>query len=143
LDTGEKQMQTPEKNPPNGRATEDGAGRTIGQRVDRASDSAQEAWTQTRGAFSDLTDAIDVKGRVKRHPYGTVAAALGIGYVLGGGIFTPLTSRIVRLGLRIGVRAALLPLLKDQIAGLATVLADGDSGTERETGKGHKASKRT
>ena len=106
-------MQTPEKNPPNGRA------------------------------FSDLTDAIDIKGRVKRHPYGAVAAALGIGYVIGGGIFTPLTSRIVRLGMRIGVRLALVPLLKDQIAGLATVLADGDSSSETETGKGRKASKRT
>jgi hypothetical protein len=136
-------METPEKNPPNGQ-TEDRGLRTIGQRVDRASDSAQEAWTQTRGAFSDLGDAIDLKGRVKRRPYGTVAAALGIGYVLGGGIFTSLTSRIVRLGLRIGVRAALLPLLKDQIAGLAEALAaDGEEGAGRATGKGHKASKRT
>jgi hypothetical protein len=136
-------MPTPEKSPPNGEAQEDGVIRTIGQRVDRASDSAQEAWTQTRGAFSDLTDAIDIKGRVKRRPYGAVAAAVGIGYVLGGGIFTPLTSRIVRLGLRIGVRAALLPLLKDQIAGLAVALGNADGGAERETGKGHKAHKRT
>ncbi len=134
-------MHTPEKNPPNGRATENDGVHTIGQRVDRVSDSAQEAWTQTRGAFSDLTDAIDIKGRVKRRPYGSVAAALGLGYVIGGGIFTPLTSRIVRLGLRIGVRLALVPLLKDQIAGLATVLADGDSGVGRGTGKGHKAAK--
>lgn len=133
-------MQTPEKNPPNGRTSEDGV-RTIGQQVDRVSGSAQEAWTQTRGAFSDLTDAIDVKGRVKRHPYGSVAAALGVGYVMAGGIFTPLTSRIVRLGLRIGVRLALVPLLKDQIAGLATVLADGDSDAGRGTGKGRKAGK--
>ena len=49
---------------------------------------------------------------MKRNPYGTVAAALGIGYVLGGGLFTPLTARIVRLGLRIGMRLAVLPLLK-------------------------------
>ncbi|HEY5089976.1 MAG TPA: hypothetical protein VIK30_08405 [Polyangia bacterium] len=134
-------MQTPEKNPPNGRATESDGVHTIGQRVDRVSDSAQEAWTQTRGAFSDLTDAIDIKGRVKRQPYGSVAAALGLGYVIGGGIFTPLTARIVRLGLRIGVRLAIVPLLKDQIAGLASVLADGDSGAGRGTGKGHKAGK--
>jgi hypothetical protein len=136
-------METPEKNPPNGRTSEDGGIRTIGQQVARVSDSAQEAWSETRGAFSDLGDAIDLKGRVKRHPYGSVAAAVGIGYVLGGGIFTSLTSRIVRLGLRIGVRAALLPLLKDQIAGLAEALADGDQGADRAAGKGHKASKRT
>jgi len=135
-------METPEKNPPNGQTTEDRGLRTIGERVDRASDSAQEAWSQTRGAFSDLHDAIDLKGRVKRRPYGSLAAAVGIGYVLGGGIFTPLTSKIVRLGLRIGVRAALLPLLKDQIAGLAEALAD-DEGGGRATAKGHKTSKRT
>jgi hypothetical protein len=134
-------MPTTEKNPPNGRATDGDGVRTIGQHVDRVSGSAQEAWTETRGAFSDLTDAIDIKGRVKRRPYGSVAAALGLGYVIGGGIFTPLTARIVRLGLRIGVRLAIVPLLKDQIAGLATVLADGDGGAGRGTGKGHKASK--
>jgi hypothetical protein len=134
-------METPEKNPPNGQTAEDRGLRTIGERVDRASDSAQEAWSQTRGAFTDLHDALDLKGRVKRRPYGSLAAAVGIGYVLGGGIFTPLTSKIVRLGLRIGVRAALLPLLKDQVAGLAEALADDDGG--RAAGKGHKASKRT
>lgn len=145
-------METPEKspsekNPANGRAADDG-GRSgvhsIGQRLDRVSGSAQEAWGQTRDAFSDLGEAIDIKGRVRRQPYGTLAAALGIGYVLGGGIFTPLTSRIVRLALRIGVRAAFVPLLKDQVAGLADALADGDGdGAGRAAGKGHKASKRT
>jgi hypothetical protein len=138
-------METPEKNPPNGRTTEDRGVRTIGQHLDRVSGSAQDAWSETRGAFSELNDAIDLKGRVKRHPYGTVAAALGIGYVLGGGIFTPLTSRIVRLGLRLGVRLALLPLLKDQVEGIAEVLGQGDDETERATGKSRNksASKRT
>jgi hypothetical protein len=136
-------MHTPEKNPSDGRTTETDRGVTIGKKVDRGSDTAHQAWTQTRGAFSDLTDALDIQGRLKRHPYGTVAAALGIGYVLGGGIFTKLTSRIVGLGLRIGVRAAVLPLLKDQIAGLAESWTDGPAGAERESGKGHKGGKRT
>jgi hypothetical protein len=141
-------METPEKNPSeknpaNGRNPDENVN-SLGQRLDRVSGSAQEAWGQTRDAFSDLRDAIDIKGRMRRQPYGTLAAALGIGYVLGGGIFTPLTSRIVRLALRIGVRAAFLPLLKDQVAGLADALADGDGdGAGRAAGKGHKASKRT
>ena len=141
-------METPEKNPSeknpaNGRTADEGV-HSLGQRIDRVSGSAQEAWGQTRDAFSDLNDAIDIKGRVRRQPYSTLAAALGIGYVLGGGIFTPLTARIVRLALRIGVRAAFLPLLKDQVAGLADALADGDGdGAGRAAGKGHKASKRT
>jgi hypothetical protein len=136
-------MPTPEKNSSAARATGTDGTPTIGQRVDRVSDTAQEAWTQTRGAFSDLKDAVDLEGRVKRNPYGAVAAALGLGYVLGGGIFTKLTSRIVRIGLRIGVRVAVLPLLKDQIAGLAETLSGVDTDGERHTSKGHKASKRT
>ena len=47
------------------------------------------------------------------------AAALGIGYALGGGIFTPLTSRLLGFGLRIGLRSALLPLLKAEMSELA------------------------
>jgi hypothetical protein len=65
-----------------------------------------------------MGDALDVKGRVRRHPYGTVAAAIGIGYVLGGGLFTPLTSRIVRFGIRLGMRLAVLPLIKQEMAAL-------------------------
>jgi len=107
--------------------------KTIGQRVDRVSDSAQEAWDRTRGAVSDLKRVADIDGRVRRNPYGTVAAALGIGYVLGGGIFTPLTARIVGLGLRLGVRLALLPMMKDQISELADSL-----GGEVETSKGRR-----
>ena len=77
-----------------------------------------------------FTPLADLEGAVRRHPYGTVAAALGIGYALGGGIFTPLTSRLVRLGLRIGIRAALLPTLKTQISELAAAFI-GDKNEEQ------------
>ena len=87
------------------------------------SDRAPEAAVVT-GLLADL------KGQVNRHPYGTVAAALGIGYALGGGIFTPLTSRLVRLGLRVGIRAALLPILKTQISELAAAFI-GDKNEEQ------------
>jgi len=107
--------------------------KTIAQRMDRVSDSAQQAWDRTRGAVTDLKRAADIDGRVRRNPYGTVAAALGVGYVLGGGIFTPLTARIVGLGLRLGVRLALLPMLKDQISELADSF-----GGEIETNKGRR-----
>ena len=128
-------METQDQpNMANGRS-EDPA-RTIGQRVDKVSDSAQEAWDRTRGAVSDLKRAADIDGRVRRNPYGTVAAALGIGYVLGGGIFTPLTARIVGLALRLGVRLSLLPMMKDQIS----ELADSLSG-EVETNKGRRGGK--
>jgi len=63
---------------------------------------------------------------VQRHPYALVAAALGVGYVLGGGLFSSLTFRV----LGIGVRVAAVPLVKQQLLGLAGAavsgFADGD-----------------
>lgn len=78
-----------------------------------------------------------VQGQVRSHPYRTVAAALGIGYALGGGIFTPLTARLVRIGLRIGIRTALLPVLKAELSELAAAFVGetGDIGDDNEQGE--------
>jgi len=92
--------------------------------VERVGDTAQEAWTRTREAFDDIKGTLDIQGRVDRHPYGTVAAAVGIGYVLGGGLFSPLTARILGLGLRIGLRLAAIPVLRDELFGFAEALGD-------------------
>jgi hypothetical protein len=58
----------------------------------------------------DLTDWED---QLARNPYGMVAGAIAVGFVLGGGLFTRLTGRIVGAGLRIGLMAA-LPVLKEE-----------------------------
>jgi hypothetical protein len=52
-------------------------------------------------------DIIDIEGRVDRNPYGMMAGAMGAGFILGGGLFTRLTERIVGAALRIGVMVAL------------------------------------
>lgn len=70
------------------------------------------------------SDGIDIVGRVQRNPYGMVAAALGVGFVVGGGLFTRLTSRIVGAGLRIGLMAV-LPVVKDELARVAGRALDG------------------
>jgi hypothetical protein len=124
-------MDTHEQSTLNGKATEHGS--------DWVSDSAHKAWSRTQGAVSELKRAAAIEERVDRHPYGAVAAALGIGYALGGGIFTPLTSRIVALGLRIGIRLAILPMLKDEISVLADALG-GESESKGRRG-GSKAAK--
>lgn len=62
-----------------------------------------------------FTRAVDLRGRVQRNPLGMVLAAAGIGYVLGGGLFSPLTGRVVRIGLRL----ALIPLVKSQLSNIA------------------------
>ena len=71
--------------------------------------------------------SIDLRGRVERNPIGMVLAAAGIGYVLGGGLFSPLTGKVVRIGLRL----ALIPVIKSQlanIAGPAHAAGEGASG---------------
>jgi len=62
-----------------------------------------------------FTRAIDLRGRVERNPIGMVLAAVGVGYVLGGGLFSPLTGKVVRIGLRL----ALIPVVKSQLANIA------------------------
>jgi hypothetical protein len=127
-------VETRPDNPPNGRAPGDGS-KNLGKRMEKVGHTAEQVWDRTRESVTDLGTALDIKGRVERHPYGTVAAAVGIGYVLGGGLFTPLTSRIVRFGIRLGMRLAVLPLLKQEVAELVESID--------EEGKGKGPGKRT
>lgn len=96
------------------------------ERVGHLNESAQQLLDEARSTFEDLGEAVDVRGRVRRHPYGMVAAALGAGYVLGGGLFSPFTFRLLGLG----VRLAAIPLVKRQLAGFAEAAVSGF--TERD-----------
>lgn len=96
-------------------------------RVGHLNDSAQQLLDEARSTFQDLGTAIDLRGRVQRHPYAMVAAALGVGYVLGGGLFSGLTFRLVGLG----VRLAAIPLVKSQLLGLAEAAVTGFVGGDR------------
>lgn len=60
--------------------------------------------------------------QTKEHPGRTVAIALGAGYLLGGGLFSRLTFRILGAGVRIGLRMGLVPLMTQSIVGLGTDL---------------------
>jgi hypothetical protein len=77
--------------------------------------------------FSDLED------QMARSPYGMIAGAIAVGFVLGGGLFTRLTGRIVGAGLRIGLMAA-LPLLKEEALSAAdrSLTATRAKANERE-----------
>ena len=81
--------------------------------------------------------ALDVRAFVEAHPIGAVATALGVGYVLGGGLFTRLTSKLIGLGLRFGVQFAVLPVLERELTGLAgslgtTLKGEADKGTTHD-----------
>ncbi len=62
---------------------------------------------EARQAARAARDSLDLDGKLERHPYAMLAGALGIGYLLGGGLFTRMTSRV----LRIGARLLVLPVL--------------------------------
>ncbi|WP_257455927.1 hypothetical protein [Archangium lipolyticum] len=116
-------MATFQSNPGNGtgqaQGDQDQGG--FGQRVDRIGSDAQQLWDDARGAVTDLRDTMDLKGRVDRNPYLMLAAAFGVGYVLGGGLFTRTTGRVIRLGMRL----AALPLVKDELLGMAEAAMRG------------------
>lgn len=130
-------MESSESGSLNGQRAETSSARaggalTVSQRVDRAKDSAEEAWSRTRETVNELKERFDIEGRVKRNPYGMMAAALGVGYVLGGGFFSPLTARLFRLGMRMGVRLAAIPFLENEIRGFAEAVVGGTDGDEGE-----------
>lgn len=93
----------------------------VGARVDEIGNSAQKLFSEAKSAVTDISSNLDLKGRVQRNPYGMVAAALSVGYVLGGGLFTPLTGRLLRLG----VRFAALPFVKEELIGMAESALNG------------------
>lgn len=62
-----------------------------------------------------IGNAVDLRGRIDRHPIGMVCAAVGVGYLLGGGLFSPITGKL----LRVGIRLALIPMIKSQLEVLA------------------------
>ena len=99
-------------------------GQGFGQRVDQIGNDAQRLWEDTRSAAEDLGQTLDLRGRVIRRPYGTLALAFGAGYLLGGGLFTATTARVVRLGMKF----AALPLVKDELLNMAESMVDGLTG---------------
>lgn len=70
---------------------------------------------------------VDLKRELDQHPYGALAAAVGVGYVLGGGFFTPLTERVAKLVLKAGIRAALVPFVAAQLTDLLTPLLNKET----------------
>ena len=93
----------------------------VAEHVDKASHAAHEFYDEAKDAGQGLADVVDLKGRVQRNPYGMIAAGLGVGYLLGGGLFTATTSRLLRLGLKI----AAVPLVRDELLSFAESAIDG------------------
>ena len=85
---------------------------------------------------ADLFQKAELTARVKRHPYEMLMAALGAGYVLGGGLFTRLTARTVKLGLRTGASLAAGPLLIKGLGDLADAIMAARDARRSSVGAG-------
>ncbi len=86
--------------------------------VHHASKAFEEAKAFSDAVSSSATTfskAVDLRGRVQRNPIAMVCVAAGVGYLLGGGLFSPTTARL----LKVGMRLAIIPFVKSQLATMA------------------------
>jgi len=96
-----------------------------------------EAAPRLSNAVSEARDSVSTlleewRDMVEDHPWKALGVALGAGYVVGGGLLTAFTGRLLFGGLRIGFRLAALPLVREELIGLfETVSERGRGETER------------
>jgi len=100
----------------------------IAGRVDSIGRAAASLTEELRGTAADFGRALDLRGRVQRHPYLMVAAAAGLGYVLGGGLFTRTTARLLGMAGRV----AALPMVRSELVNLAEAMLSGAPDTQDE-----------
>lgn len=86
--------------------------------------------SDVRHRFDDWAEVL--RREARQNPGRSVALALGAGYVLGGGLFSALTARLVATAVRIGLRVAVVPLVSDGIAALGEGLIGRGGGGERD-----------
>jgi hypothetical protein len=70
---------------------------------------------------------------MKNHPVRSVGIAVGAGYVLGGGLFSALSARLIALGARIALRLALVPLVTQSVVQVAEGFMPDRDETDGET----------
>ena len=101
----------------NGAGESDSARSSLGQSVNRRVENLEDGIDSLEGALARAKAKLDAQ--VARRPYATLAATLGVGYVIGGGLFTPFTARVLGGALKLAVRVAVLPLLQQELAVVA------------------------
>ena len=106
--------------------------RVTGRRRNRGrSEAPPRLLSAVEEAKRSIETAVDdVRDRVQEQPVKTLALALGAGYVVGGGLFTPLTGRLFYTGLRIALRLAALPLVREELMALVESISDRGRGEQ-------------
>lgn len=70
--------------------------------------------TDLQTLIAEVRDKRIVQRYYEQNPYVVLAAAAGVGYVAGGGLFSPFTRRLVR----IGMKAVFVPIAATQLKAL-------------------------
>lgn len=84
-------------------------------------DAVLEFAQTAQAALNGIADATGLTVKVEKSPYTMLAAAVGIGYVVGGGLLTPTTFRVFQLGFKL----ASVPIIKNSLFALAETALDG------------------
>lgn len=84
-------------------------------------ENVKELAKDANSALNGLSDAVGLTEHVEKAPYAMIGAALGVGYVVGGGLFTPTTARLIRMGMKL----AAIPQVRDRLLDVAESAIDG------------------
>jgi hypothetical protein len=103
-----------------------------GSRIERIQFKGQRVRQEVSGLTAEIEGALGdlerlVRGQLEHRPYATLAAASGLGYMLGGGV-PPVLGRML---FGMGGRLAILLLAERVRAGLSTPAGE-DQQSERE-----------
>jgi hypothetical protein len=79
--------------------------------------------------LNGIADAVGVTPYVEAHPYGLLAAALGSGYVAGGGLFTATSARMLGMAMKLAAIPAVRNRLLDAAEAALDSLADTPLGS--------------
>jgi hypothetical protein len=83
-----------------------------------AASRARNVVENARERVTAVADRYELQERVAAHPFRALGIALGAGYIIGGGLFTPFTARVVFSGVRLGLRLAALPVIRNELTTL-------------------------
>lgn len=84
---------------------EDGVGSPHHHEQPADADAQPEVWAQ-------ITEQLDLAGRMERQPYQTLLVAAGVGFLASGALFSRFSMRAIGMV----VRLAVLPAIEKQVA---------------------------
>ena len=92
--------------------------------------AASGGWQDASGAWRRSADYI--KREIEQRPFRTALVSVGAGYLLGGGLFTALTAKLVGTGLRLALRGLAFPAIATGAVSLGKqFLSENENRTSR------------